>query len=132
MKEIMLNSKPIIKILLVEDHTVVRMLAKQFLIKKNFKVDAVADGASALLLAIENEYDLILMDLKLPNIDGFGATKVIRALKNKNATIPILALTSSEEKEVSELMKAAGMNGYIGKPFTPSDLCEKIAKHLSM
>lgn len=118
-------------ILLVEDHTMVRLLAKQLLLKNNFEVDAVEDGEAALLLAIEKKYDLILMDLKLPNLNGFDTTKIIRALNNSNATIPILALTSSAKSDVIEQINEAGLTGYVGKPFNALDLLQKIRYHIS-
>lgn len=123
------NIKP--SILLVEDHTMVRLLAKQLLTKNNFDVDAVENGETALLLTLEKQYDLILMDLKLPNLDGFDVAKIIRALRNNNALIPILALTSSTKDEVMEQMKEAGLTDYIGKPFDASEVLEKIQHYLN-
>ncbi|MFK7946382.1 MAG: response regulator [Saprospiraceae bacterium] len=113
-------------ILLVEDHIMVRMLAKQFLLKNGFEVDAVENGEKALLLTVEKSYDLILMDLKLPGINGFDTTKIIRALNNNNANIPILALTSSTKDEVQEQMNEVGITDYVGKPFKSEKLLQKI------
>lgn len=120
-----------ISILLIEDHTMVRLLVKQLLLKNNFEVDAVEDGETALLMAVEKSYSLILMDLKLPNLDGFNTTKIIRALRNDNANIPILALTSSAKEEVIEQMSKAGLTDYIGKPFDASDMLSKIHYYIN-
>ncbi len=125
------DEKPVFSILLIEDHTMVRLLAKQLLLKNNFEVDAVEDGETALLMALEKEYDLILMDLKLPNLDGFNTTKIIRALRNRNSNIPILALTSSAKEEVLEQMSKAGLTDYIGKPFEASEVLRKINYYLN-
>lgn len=115
-------------ILLVEDHTMSRMLVKRFLVKCGYTVDAVEDGESALLLIEISHYDLILMNLGLPGIDGYETTRSIRATENINSDIPILALTSLSEKEVNKKMDKVGINDYIGKPFNPEELYKKV-KH---
>jgi CheY-like chemotaxis protein len=66
------------------------------------------------------------MDLHLPGISGFQTAEMIRSLENKNVNVPILALTSSAEYEVREKMFASGMNDYIGKPFNPKELYQKV------
>lgn len=115
-------------ILLVEDHLMCQILAKRFLLKCGYIIDAVADGEKAIIKAAEKKYDVILMDLHLPILDGFEATKKIRALGNINRETPILALTNSSEYEIREKMYAVGMNDYIGKPFNPRELFQKV-KH---
>ncbi len=115
-------------ILLVEDHLMCQLLAKRFLLKCGYTVDTVSDGTDAIDMAKEVEYDIILMDLNLPKKDGFEATEGIRALNNFNFKTPILALTNSSEYEVRKRMYAAGMNDYIGKPFNPKELYQKV-KH---
>jgi CheY-like chemotaxis protein len=113
-------------VLLVEDHTMTQMLVKRFLLNCNYTVDAVSDGEAALELIEKNHYDVVLMDLHLPGIDGFETTEIIRKSQNGNINIPILALTSSAEYEVREKMFASGMNDYIGKPFNPKELYQKV------
>lgn len=115
-------------ILLVEDHLMSQMLAKRFLLKCGYTVDAVSDGKEAIEKAAMTKYDIILMDLNLPEIDGFEATKVIRAMENFNAATPILALTNSSEYNIREKTYAFGMNDYISKPFNPKELFQKV-KH---
>jgi CheY-like chemotaxis protein len=113
-------------ILLVEDHVMCQMLAKRFLLKCGYTVDAVFDGENAIAKAAEKKYDVILMDLHLPNLDGFEATEQIRALNGINQKTPILALTNSSEYEIRERMYATGMDDYIGKPFNPKELYQKV------
>lgn len=113
-------------VLLVEDHTMTQMLVKRFLLKCNYTVDAVNDGETAIELTEKNQYDIVLMDLHLPGISGFQTAEMIRSLENKNVNVPILALTSSAEYEIREKMFASGMNDYIGKPFNPKELYQKV------
>ena len=116
-------------ILLVEDHMMSRMLVKRFLIKCGYTVDAVEDGESALLLAEISHYDLVLMNLGLPGIDGYETTKMIRATQNINSNVPILALTSFSKNEVKKQLDEAGLNDYIGKPFKPEELYRKVKEY---
>lgn len=114
------------RILLVEDHKMVQLLVRKFLINADYEVDVVSDGETALEMTEQYEYDLILMDLKLPGVDGYETAKIIRESKVLNGRVPILALTSSAEYEVREKMFDAGMNDYIGKPLNPKELTRKI------
>jgi CheY-like chemotaxis protein len=118
------------KVLLVEDHKMTQMLVKRFLLNCNYSVDAVSDGETALALIEKNQYDVVLMDLNLPGIDGFETTEIIRKSQSINTNVPILALTSSAEYEVREKMFASGMNDYIGKPINPKELYQKIKSYV--
>ena len=113
-------------ILLVEDHVMTQMLVKRFLLNCSYTVDAVSDGETAIEYIEKNKYDVVLMDLHLPGIDGFETTEKIRKSQSENKDIPILALTSSAEYEVREKMFETGMNDYIGKPFNPKELYQKV------
>jgi CheY-like chemotaxis protein len=119
-------------VLLVEDHTMTQMLVKRFLLNCNYTVDAVSDGEAALELTEKNQYDVVLMDLNLPGISGFETAKMIRSFQNKNTNVPILALTSSAEYEVREKMFKSGMNDYIGKPFNPNELYQKVKSFIHL
>lgn len=113
-------------VLLVEDHAMTQMLVKRFLLNCDYTVDAVSDGETAIAMVEKNQYDVVLMDLHLPGIDGFETTARIRKSQNENRNIPILALTSSAEYEVREKMFESGVNDYIGKPFNPKELYQKL------
>jgi len=113
-------------VLLVEDHKMSQMLAKRFLLKCGYTVDAVTEGEAAIENAKIIDYDIILMDLNLPGLDGFETTKAIRALNNFNLKTPILALTNTSEYLVREKMFTFGMNDYIAKPFNPKELYQKV------
>lgn len=113
-------------VLLVEDHVMTQMLVKRFLLNCYYTVDAVSDGETAIAMIEKNQYDVVLMDLHLPGIDGFETTEKIRKSQGDNMNIPILALTSSAEYEVREKMFEVGMNDYIGKPFNPKELYQKV------
>ncbi len=111
------------KVLLVEDNLINVMVGKQILEKAKLTVDVANDGAIAVEKLKENEYDVVLMDIQMPVMDGYTATVEIRKF-NKN--IPILALSASVFMEVKEKISECGMNGFIFKPFDPQDLLDQI------
>jgi CheY-like chemotaxis protein len=92
----------------------------------NVKIDVAENG----LIAIEkyklNTYDLILMDLSMPVMDGYEATRIIRGM---GATIPIIALTASSSYDDLERIIVIGMNEYVIKPFNPNELYLKLKKY---
>lgn len=116
------------KILMVEDNQMNIVVGKKFLEKWGVMVDVAEDGIQAIDMFKTNFYDLILMDLHLPKMDGITATKEIRVLeKNTGDQIPIIALTAAGEKEIKEETLKKGMNDFISKPFDPDLLFEKIS-----
>jgi len=120
-----------IRILLVEDNHINKLIASRYLEKWGALVDTADNGLIALEQLAKSSYDLILMDLQMPEMDGFEATKKIRDnvnLEIKN--IPIIALTASAMVEVREEVIEAGMNDFITKPFNPAELNNIIAKYL--
>ena len=78
----------------------------------------------------DTKYDLILMDLQMPVMNGIEATKVIRKMEGYTQKVPIIALTASAVLEVKEEALASGMNHFISKPFRPDNLFEKICEFL--
>jgi signal transduction histidine kinase/CheY-like chemotaxis protein len=119
-----LNGK---KILLVEDNPVNVMVAKKFLSRWDMDVDLAENGKEALDKVTENTYDLILMDLQMPVMDGYTASKKMRSI---GVVTPILALTASVMLDVGDRVYKSGMNDFITKPFDPNDLYNKIRNHI--
>tara|TARA_R110002051_G_scaffold94647_6_gene164546 strand:- start:17910 stop:19580 length:1671 start_codon:yes stop_codon:yes gene_type:complete len=114
-------------ILLVEDNQINIMVGRQILEKANLVVDVAFDGLIAVNKVKENKYDLILMDIQMPVMDGYTAAMEIRKF---NSTIPILALSASVFLEVKNKIHQSGMNGFIFKPFDPEDLLNKIEEEV--
>jgi signal transduction histidine kinase/CheY-like chemotaxis protein len=111
------------KVLLVEDNLINVMVGKQILEKANLNVTVANDGASAVKMIKEMFFDIVLMDIQMPIMDGYTATTEIRKF---NKTIPILALSASVFMEVKDKISKCGMNGFIFKPFDPEDLLNEI------
>ena len=118
-------------ILLVEDNWVATTIQKGILELLDCKVDCVDTGEKAIDLASQHVYDLILMDLGLPGIDGIEATKQIRANNIKDHSdhlVPIVAVTANENVEEHAECLKNGMSEVICKPFT-SDKAKKVLSH---
>lgn len=119
------------KVLVVDDNDINRLLARKVLSKWGIEADMAENGRIAVQKILENRYDLVLMDIHMPEMDGFEAVKMVRNQPDEvYRKLPIIALTasilSSELNEISE----AGMNDYVQKPFAPNDLYRKIEKYL--
>lgn len=116
-----------LKVLIAEDNTINRMVIEKTLKKWNIIPVLVEDGLNALQRLESEDFDVILMDLHMPIMDGYEATANIRKLENATkANIPIIALTASVNEQVSQNVIAATMNDYLSKPFNPEDLFEKL------
>lgn len=106
------------KILIVEDAKIAQLIAKNVLLQLGCHVDTADEGTQAVELAKINEYDLILMDLGLPNhFDGFQVTQALRKFKYYQS-IPIIALTAHIEDEYAIRAKEVGMNDFLIKPLS--------------
>jgi signal transduction histidine kinase/DNA-binding response OmpR family regulator len=108
-------------ILLVEDNPINQEVALELLRDADLKVDVADDGYQAVDLARRNEYDLILMDVQMPKMDGITATGEIRRLPGRTA-LPILAMTANAFAEDRDACLGAGMNDHIAKPVDPERL----------
>ncbi len=118
------------KILLVEDNAINRFMATTLLQQWNCVVDHAEDGIIAIEKLKEKTYDLVFMDMLMPNMNGIDATKIIR--NELKLTVPIIALTANAITGESEKCAAVGMNDYLSKPFDPKDLNFKMAKWLDI
>ncbi len=122
-----LNKLGKLKVLLVEDHAINQMLAIKVLEDWNFEVDLAENGVEAVSKAGDNAYDVILMDISMPEMDGYEASRRIRKFKSEMREVPIIAMTASALKGESNKCINAGMNDYITKPFDPDNLLKKIS-----
>jgi signal transduction histidine kinase/ActR/RegA family two-component response regulator len=111
-----------LRILLAEDNAVNRKLAQQLLASQGHEVTPVKDGTEALAALQQQTFDLVLMDVQMPNLDGFAATARIRELAGTVAEIPIVALTAHAMTGDRERCLAAGMDDYVTKPIEPEEL----------
>jgi len=118
------------RILLAEDEPINRELTQVFLTDVRLRVDVAEDGAQALELAQRNDYDLILMDMQMPTMDGLTATRAIRQLPN-GASVPILAMTANAFAEDKVRCFEAGMNDFISKPVAPAHFFALLLKWLA-
>lgn len=107
------------KILVVEDNKINQMVTRKILEKSNFKSVIVDDGYAAVEALNKEPFDIILMDINMPLINGFDTTRLIR---KKGITIPIIALTAFAKDEVTEEALSSGMNDVLIKPFEPAKL----------
>ncbi|HMV78829.1 MAG TPA: ATP-binding protein [Leptospiraceae bacterium] len=110
------------KILIIDDYIVNLNIAKKFLAKIGIEPDLAAAGPDALEMLKEKDYDLIFLDLQMPEMDGFEVCRRIRKLNERYAEIPIIALTAAFVSEVQDRIIEAGMNDILAKPFKPEEL----------
>lgn len=117
-------------ILIVEDEPAVSNLLRPTLAKRGWHVMTAANGRESLEVLDREPVDVILMDLKMPVMDGFEATRRIRQ-REKGAEIPIIALTAHALPEVREECKQAGMDDFLTKPANMHQLYSTIERHLA-
>jgi len=119
------------KILVAEDNKINFFVANKFLESWGVIVTHVENGSLALDEINKNEYDLVLMDLHMPVMDGIEATRIIRSSPDKKISrIPIVALTAAVMSEAHDKIENLAINDYVLKPFKPKDLYDRIAKHI--
>ncbi|GAL86435.1 signal transduction histidine kinase [Sporocytophaga myxococcoides] len=119
-----------LRLLVVEDNKMNQLVVLKFLEKQNIQADIAEDGPQALELLKNKEYDLILMDIQMPGMDGYKVSEIIRKeFSEPKSSTPIIALTAMALSEVQEKIKVYGINDYILKPFSPDSLFSKIAEN---
>jgi len=109
------------RVLLVEDNAINREVALEFLSQAPIEVEVACDGAEAVACVQRSHYDLVLMDIQMPVMDGLHATREIRALPGFES-LPIVALTAHAMVRDQEASREAGMNGHLAKPIDPNEL----------
>ncbi len=116
-----------LKVLLAEDNLVNQKVMLRFLERWNVDMTVVDNGKEAVEAIKEDNYDVVLMDLQMPTMDGYEASEHIRKLDDPyKRNTPIIALTAAALKEVREKVYASGMNDFVTKPFNPADLEQKL------
>ncbi len=118
-----------LKVLFVEDNKVNQRVGERTLVKWGANVTIAENGRKAVQILTGNTYDLILMDLQMPEMDGIEATRCIRtSMTDTVSKIPIIAMTASAFRSEYDKCIEAGMNDYISKPFKPEELYQAIVK----
>ena len=121
------------KILLVEDNLMNQKVVMFNLKKLNLEIAPAVMGSEAIELFKNNQFSLVLMDIMLPEMDGYEITRAIREMEKQNNIenpVPIIALTANTYDNDKEKCFNAGMNDYLSKPFTSKQLIDMIAKYL--
>uniref|UniRef100_UPI00248DAF67 response regulator n=1 Tax=Aeromonas taiwanensis TaxID=633417 RepID=UPI00248DAF67 len=119
-----------LNLLLVEDNSVNLLVAQRLLQVLGCTVTTATDGEQALQLLQTQSFDLVLMDVQMPVMDGLAATTHIRASQQPWADIPIIALTADAMPESKQYYLSHGMNGYITKPINKETLLGEINRHV--
>lgn len=121
-----------LNVLLVEDNDINRLYAANILKKWGCNFDIAENGLIATEKLKKESYDIILMDIQMPVMDGLEATRFIRKMTEPKCNTPIVALTANVIKGDDVKYKAAGMDDYLSKPFLPEDLFKILLKHTNV
>ena len=122
----------VLRVLVAEDNAVNQRLASRLLEKRGHRVTVTANGREAVEALANQNFDLVLMDIQMPEMDGFEATAMIRGREMHDGThIPIIALTANAMKGDRERCLAAGMDGYLSKPIVSRELDELLETYLT-
>ena len=115
------------KILIIEDESAIAELEKDYLELSGFEVEVANDGNEGLQLALSKEYDLIILDLMLPGVDGFEICRMVRTEKNT----PII-MVSAKKDDIDKIRGLGlGADDYMTKPFSPSELVARVKAHMA-
>jgi len=111
-----------LRVLVVDDHEINRRAIQLILHTFDCDITMAADGMSALELARTNVFDVIFMDVRMPELDGRETTRRLRLGGGPNVNTPVIAVTADSSQDDQSACNAAGMNGFVAKPLTPSAL----------
>jgi len=111
------------RILVVEDEESILMALKDDLVMEGYRVQSATDGTRGLELALEGDYDLVILDVMLPGIDGF---EICRRLRGEGRTVPVLMLTAKSQEVDKVLGLELGADDYVTKPFSPRELIARV------
>jgi len=122
-----------LKILVVDDNPLNREVFFDLIndYKNNVEVDMADDGKMALAKIQSNDYDVVLMDIQMPRMDGYEATRQIRKLSGSKSKLPVIAMTAHVLEGVADKCDAAGMNDYVAKPINMKVLTQKISHYIN-
>ena len=117
-----------LNVLVVDDTDINRELIKSFLRGAGHCVTEAREGAEAVQIAASQDFDVVLMDMRMAGMDGLEATRAIRALKGSRASVPIVAITANAFERHAQECRRAGMSDHLAKPFTQAELTATIAR----
>jgi signal transduction histidine kinase/CheY-like chemotaxis protein len=117
-----------LRVLVTDDVAANRMVARAMLVAAGHQVDSAADGAEAVAAVERDDYDIVLMDVQMPGMDGLEATRRIRELEGARSRVPILAVTASALPEQVAACRAAGMDAHLAKPIDRESLLNAVAR----
>jgi CheY-like chemotaxis protein len=120
------------RVLVVDDHPINRLIALQLLKKLGVKATAVNHGGEAVQAVETENYNLVLMDCEMPTMDGYAATKAIRALPGPASSVTIIAMTAHAQEDEQARCLAHGMNDYLPKPFRLHQLQDTLTRWRSV
>ncbi|GAB5524166.1 MAG: hypothetical protein Roseis2KO_20380 [Roseivirga sp.] len=118
------------KVLVAEDSSVIQNLLKKILMFENCKITSAKDGQVALDKFEESDFDLVIMDINLPTLDGIEVTKRIRAIRKKKGEVPIIGISGNAKNLPVASFFEAGMNEYLQKPLDYDQLIELVKKYV--
>jgi signal transduction histidine kinase/ActR/RegA family two-component response regulator/HPt (histidine-containing phosphotransfer) domain-containing protein len=121
----------LLRVLVVDDLAMNREIARAFLCAAGHDVFCAEGGAEAVRAVAAGDFDVVVMDVRMPEMDGLEATRCIRALAPPQGDVPIVAMTAQAFAEQVRECRLAGMNGHVAKPFAPEDLTQAVAKAVS-
>ena len=120
---------PVARVLLAEDNATNRHVIVSLLVRLGCSVDTVENGVLAVEAAARMRYDLIFMDVQMPELDGPDAARLIRVPGSLSADVPVIAVTASDREEDRRRCEDVGMSAYLRKPFGRNQLAEVIRNH---
>jgi len=118
------------KILVAEDSSVIQNLTKKILSLQNYEISAVKNGKKVIDTLEAETFDMVLMDIHMPIMDGMECARLIRKMENANSGIPIIAITGNANNYSLDDFKEAGINGFLPKPLNYDTLVETVKSYM--